>query len=95
VVITACGHAGLINSIQQAQSVSGVSKVHAVMGGFHLSPANEEYVAQEVRALKQEINPDYIIPMHCSGATFTHMVAQEMPDKLIMSYVGTRYIFGI
>ena len=93
--MTSCGHAGLINSIKQAQAVSGVQKVHAVMGGFHLAPAEAAYVAKEVQALKDEIDPDYIMPMHCSGATFTQMVSREMPDKLIMSYVGTRYIFGV
>ena len=92
--MTSCGHAGLINSIKQAQAVSGVQKVHAVMGGFHLAPAKAAYVAQEVQALKEEIDPDYIMPMHCSGATFIHMAARKMPDKLIRSYVGTRYIFG-
>ena len=51
------------------------------------------YIAQTVQALK-EINPDYIIPMHCSGAGFIRTVQREMPDKLIMSYTGSRYIFG-
>jgi 7,8-dihydropterin-6-yl-methyl-4-(beta-D-ribofuranosyl)aminobenzene 5'-phosphate synthase len=93
VVISSCGHAGLVNSVRQAQAVSGVQKVHAVMGGFHLSPAPEPYVAQTVQSLK-EINPDYIVPMHCSGAAFIGLVQREMPDKLIMSYTGSRYIFG-
>lgn len=93
VVMSSCGHAGLVNSIRQAQVVSGVQKVHAAMGGFHLSPAPEPYIAQTVQALK-DIDPDYIIPMHCSGAGFIRMVQKEMPDKLIMSYTGTRYIFG-
>lgn len=93
VVISSCGHAGLINSIRQAQAVSGVQKVHAAMGGFHLSPAPEPYIAQTVQALK-EINLDYVIPMHCSGAGFIWMVQREMPDKLILSYTGTRFIFG-
>jgi 7,8-dihydropterin-6-yl-methyl-4-(beta-D-ribofuranosyl)aminobenzene 5'-phosphate synthase len=94
VVITSCGHAGLINSVRQAQAVSGVQKVHAVIGGFHLSPAPESYVVQAVQALK-EINPDYVVPMHCSGAGFTRVVQREMPDKLIISYTGSRYIFGV
>ncbi len=93
VVISSCGHAGLVNSIRQAQAVSGVQKVHAAMGGFHLSPAPEPYIAQTVQTLK-EIDPDYIVPMHCSGAGFIRMVQREMPDKLIMSYTGTRYVFG-
>jgi 7,8-dihydropterin-6-yl-methyl-4-(beta-D-ribofuranosyl)aminobenzene 5'-phosphate synthase len=93
VVISSCGHAGLVNSIRQAQAVSGVQKVHAAVGGFHLSPAPEPYIAQTVQALK-EINPDYVIPMHCSGAGFIRMAQREMPDKLIMSYTGSRYLFG-
>ena len=62
------------------------------MGGFHLSPAPEPYIPQTVRALK-ELDPDYIIPMHCSGAGFIRMMQREMPDKLIVSYTGTRLIF--
>jgi 7,8-dihydropterin-6-yl-methyl-4-(beta-D-ribofuranosyl)aminobenzene 5'-phosphate synthase len=94
VVISSCGHRGIINSIRQAQAVSGVQQVHAVMGGFHLSPASEPYIAQTVQALK-EIDPDYVIPMHCSGAGFIRMVQREMPDKLILSYTGSRYLFGV
>ena len=66
VVISSCGHRGIISSIRQAQAVSGVQKVHAAMGGFHLGPAPEPYIAQTVQTLK-EIDPDYVIPMHCTG----------------------------
>ena len=93
VVITSCGHAGLMNSVRQAQAVSGVQKVHAVVGGFHLSPAPEPYIVQTVQALKQ-IDPDYVIPMHCSGPGFIRITQQEMPGKLVLSYTGSRYIFG-
>lgn len=94
VVVTSCGHAGVINSVRQAQAVSGVEKVHAVVGGFHLSPAKKDYVAEVVRTMKDEMDPDYIIPMHCTGSTFVHMIAREMPEKLVMSYVGSRFAFG-
>lgn len=93
VVISSCGHAGIVNSIRQAQAVSGVQKVHAAMGGFHLSPSPEPYIAQTVQALK-EIDPDYIIPMHCTGPGFIRMVQRDMPDKLILPYTGTRFVFG-
>lgn len=93
VVISSCGHAGIVNSVKQAQTVSGEQKVHAVIGGFHLAPTPEPYQAQVVQALK-EINPDWMIPMHCSGATFARMAQEAMPGKVIVSYTGTRYIFG-
>lgn len=93
IVISSCGHAGIVNSIRQAQAVSGVQKVHAAMGGFHLSPAPEPYVAQTVQALK-EMDVDYIVPMHCTGPTFVRLVQREMPDKLVLPYTGTRFVFG-
>src|SRR5262249_50103008 len=33
VVISSCGHVGIVNSARQAQEVSGVQKVHAIVGG--------------------------------------------------------------
>ena len=94
VVMTSCGHAGLVNSIHQAQKASGVQKVHAVMGGFHLSPADEDYVADVVDTMIKEVNPDYVVPMHCSGATFSYVMTRKYPEKLVAAFVGTRYLFG-
>jgi 7,8-dihydropterin-6-yl-methyl-4-(beta-D-ribofuranosyl)aminobenzene 5'-phosphate synthase len=93
VVITSCGHRGVVNSVKAAVKVSGVAKVHAVLGGFHLAPHPPEYVAETVKALK-EIAPDYVIPMHCTGEAFLAMAAQEMPGKVIRSSTGSRYTFG-
>lgn len=94
VVMTSCGHAGLVNSVRQAQKASGVEKVHAVMGGFHLAPADEDYVAGIIDSLVKEVNPDYVVPMHCSGATFAYLMARKHPEKLVTAFVGSRYIFG-
>jgi 7,8-dihydropterin-6-yl-methyl-4-(beta-D-ribofuranosyl)aminobenzene 5'-phosphate synthase len=93
VVLTSCGHRGVVNSVRGAMKASGVNKVHAVLGGFHLAPHTAEYQRDTVMALK-EINPDYLIPMHCSGEVFISLAMQEMPGKTIRSSTGTRYIFS-
>ncbi|HIB53934.1 MAG TPA: MBL fold metallo-hydrolase [Nitrospirales bacterium] len=93
VVISSCGHKGIVNSVRQAQAASGVEKVHAVMGGFHLAPASDAYIAQTVQELKK-INPDHVMPMHCSGPGFINAMQNEFPDKLVLSYTGSRFIFG-
>jgi 7,8-dihydropterin-6-yl-methyl-4-(beta-D-ribofuranosyl)aminobenzene 5'-phosphate synthase len=93
VVITSCGHAGVINSVRQAQKASGVQKVHAIVGGFHLAPAPEAIVDKTVQAFK-DINPDYVIPEHCTGLNTIMAVHREMPRKLVMPSTGTRVIFG-
>lgn len=94
VVITSCGHAGVINSVRQAQKASGVERVHAVVGGFHLAPAPDEIVQKTVEAFKV-INPDYIIPMHCTGLNTIIAIHREMSKKLVMPSTGSRVIFGV
>jgi 7,8-dihydropterin-6-yl-methyl-4-(beta-D-ribofuranosyl)aminobenzene 5'-phosphate synthase len=92
VILTACSHRGVVNTIKQAQTASGMTKVHAVIGGFHLAPYPEDYVQQTVTALK-EMDIDYVIPLHCSGEVFYELAKAEMPAKLLRSYTGTRFAF--
>jgi len=93
VVMTSCGHRGVVNSVRTAQKVSGVTKVHAVMGGFHLAPHPAEYQRQTVQELKS-LDPDWLIPMHCSGEVFIALAMQELGDKVVRSSTGTRLSFG-
>ena len=93
VVLTSCSHRGVINAIRQAQEVSGVDKIHAVIGGFHIvPPLNDDYIRRTIEDFK-EINPDYLIPAHCTGDRFYDLARIEMPDKVIHSAVGSRFIF--
>ena len=93
VVLTSCSHRGVINTVRAAQKASGVDKVHAVIGGFHIvPPLDDNYIRQTVAAF-QDIDPDYLIPAHCSGDRFYDLAREAMGDKVIHSAVGTRFIF--
>ncbi|MCK1708597.1 MULTISPECIES: MBL fold metallo-hydrolase [unclassified Bradyrhizobium] len=92
VVLTSCSHRGVVNAIKEAQAASGVEKIHAVIGGFHLAPYQEDYVRDTVKAL-QEIDPTYVIPLHCTGEPFYETARAAMPTKLLRSYTGTRLVF--
>jgi 7,8-dihydropterin-6-yl-methyl-4-(beta-D-ribofuranosyl)aminobenzene 5'-phosphate synthase len=94
VVISSCGHVGLINTIKQAMAVSGVSKLHAAIGGFHLVIAPQDYIEQTVTEL-EALKPDVVIPMHCSGADFIETMRRRMPSQLVTANVGTRFTFGV
>src|SRR5215475_1727099 len=93
VVISSCGHVGIVNSVRQAQEVSGIQKIHAIVGGFHLGPAPAEYLTQVVAEIKK-LEPDVVIPMHCSGDNFARAVRAQMPDKLLISTTGVRMTMG-
>jgi 7,8-dihydropterin-6-yl-methyl-4-(beta-D-ribofuranosyl)aminobenzene 5'-phosphate synthase len=93
VLLTSCSHRGVVNAVKQAQAASGVEKVLALIGGFHLAPYQDQYVQQTVSALK-EMNIDYIIPLHCTGEPFYEKARAEMPGKVLRSYTGTRFVFS-
>ena len=93
IVLTSCSHRGVINAIKQAQATSGVNKVHAVIGGFHLAPYKEDYVRDTITAIK-DMDIDYVIPLHCTGEPFYETAKAEIPYKLLRSYTGTRFVFS-
>lgn len=93
VIMTSCGHRGIVNSVRTAVKVSGIDKVHAVLGGFHLAPHPDAYLQQTIDGLKP-FNPDFVIPMHCSGETFIGMAQAQFGPKFVRSSTGTRFIFS-
>jgi 7,8-dihydropterin-6-yl-methyl-4-(beta-D-ribofuranosyl)aminobenzene 5'-phosphate synthase len=94
VVISSCSHCGVINAIRQAMLVSGVDKLHAVLGGFHLGVAPPDYVEHTITELKA-MSPDVVIPMHCTGRNFIARMRAEMPEQLVDWNTGSRFTFGI
>ena len=94
VVIASCSHRGVLNSVKRAQAISGIQKVHAVVGGFHLVRPRTEDEARRTVAEFAKINPTYILPMHCTGEVFIAEALRVMPDKIIRPYVGNRFTFA-
>jgi 7,8-dihydropterin-6-yl-methyl-4-(beta-D-ribofuranosyl)aminobenzene 5'-phosphate synthase len=94
VVLTGCAHVGVVNTVKHAQKISGITKVHAIMGGFHLTGAKEELIRNTVHDLKR-MAPDYVVPMHCTGFEATLAFAKEMADQFILNTAGTSYIFSL
>jgi len=94
VVISGCAHAGIVNTVKHAQNVTGISKVWAVMGGFHLSGADFDGVISPTTAGLKEINPHYIIPTHCTGRDAVMHIEREMPDAFLLNMAGTKMTFA-
>lgn len=94
VVLGGCSHAGIINTVRQAQRLTGTDRVHAVLGGFHLSgPIFEGAIQPTVEAMKS-LAPDYVVPMHCTGCSAIDRFAAAMPAQFLRNTVGTSYMFA-
>jgi 7,8-dihydropterin-6-yl-methyl-4-(beta-D-ribofuranosyl)aminobenzene 5'-phosphate synthase len=91
VIVTGCGHAGVVNIIRHAMRLTGVSRLLAVIGGFHLSgPAFEPIIGPTVAALTG-LAPELIVPGHCTGWRAQHALAAALPDAWVPTSVGTAY----
>jgi 7,8-dihydropterin-6-yl-methyl-4-(beta-D-ribofuranosyl)aminobenzene 5'-phosphate synthase len=90
VVLTGCGHTGIINTIKQGQKLSGVDRIYAVIGGFHLEGSSNEH-QEKVLDYFNKIDPDIICGLHCTGFDFNTKLLARMPDEATLGVVGTAF----
>jgi 7,8-dihydropterin-6-yl-methyl-4-(beta-D-ribofuranosyl)aminobenzene 5'-phosphate synthase len=93
VVISGCAHAGIVNTVEHMREVTGISKVHAVLGGFHLTGQLFDHVIPPTIEAMRAIGPDHIVPMHCTGWKAMNAFEEAMPDRFRLNVVGTTYSF--
>ena len=79
IVLLGCAHPGMINILQHAQEVTGITEVQAVIGGTHLVAQNAEAVAASVAALKQ-LRPGLVGTAHCTGIRANAHIAAAFGD---------------
>lgn len=91
VVLTGCGHAGIINIVRYAQKLTGIEKIYAIVGGFHLSGAAFGTLIDQTCELLVAFAPQVIVPTHCTGFAAIHQLATRLPNAFIQSSVGTRF----
>jgi 7,8-dihydropterin-6-yl-methyl-4-(beta-D-ribofuranosyl)aminobenzene 5'-phosphate synthase len=95
VVMTACGHSGIVNTVRYAQRLTGVERIYAIMGGFHTGfmGVPEENGAATVEALA-EFEPTILAPMHCTGIKTIARTVMAFPDQFVHNVAGTTITIG-
>ncbi len=88
VALTGCGHCGIINTIKHGQKLTGVDKIYAVIGGFHEEWNPIEKIERKVKYF-ENINPEIICGMHCTGFNFNNLMSKHPAHTLGM--VGTEF----
>jgi len=88
VVLTGCGHCGIMNTIKHGQKLTGINKIYAVIGGFHEEWNSDEIIDKKVKYF-EEINPEIICGMHCTGFKFNVKMSKHPAHTL--GIVGTEF----
>lgn len=91
VVITGCGHAGVVNTVRHARALTGVERICAVMGGFHLNGPIFEPIIDRTCADLAALDPAIVVPGHCTGWRGQHALARTFGERFVPSCVGTRF----
>ncbi|MCX6651506.1 MAG: MBL fold metallo-hydrolase [Methanomassiliicoccales archaeon] len=82
VILTGCGHAGVVNIVSQIKRHSE-RKLYMVMGGFHLWNASQDTLLKTMDGLKR-LGVEKVAPMHCSGFEATKMFSDRFPGFELM-----------
>lgn len=94
VIITGCGHAGIVNICNYAKKLTGENKIHAIIGGFHLPDGLDPAIIRNtVRDIKF-LNPDWLVPAHCTGQQAVLALIEEHGKSMIQNSVGSQYLFS-
>jgi 7,8-dihydropterin-6-yl-methyl-4-(beta-D-ribofuranosyl)aminobenzene 5'-phosphate synthase len=75
VVVTGCGHAGVVNTAEYAREVAGPGPVYAVVGGLHLFAAKDEALAWTAEKLHAAGLVD-LLGAHCTGIETVFRIRQ-------------------
>ncbi|HDQ06889.1 MAG TPA: MBL fold metallo-hydrolase [Candidatus Bathyarchaeota archaeon] len=91
VVLAGCSHPGIVNIVKRAQQVSGVSKVYAVIGGFHISSKRE---GAHVAEFLQKSDVKLVSPCHCTGASARDAIADIIKSRCVKNGSGKVWTIG-
>jgi 7,8-dihydropterin-6-yl-methyl-4-(beta-D-ribofuranosyl)aminobenzene 5'-phosphate synthase len=81
-----------VNTVNYAKEISGVDRVWAIIGGFHLISSTDEEIQRTIDEIKK-VKPTMIVPSHCTGFKAINQFANQMPDEFVLGVVGTTYLF--
>jgi len=90
VVVSGCSHAGIVNTVRYAKKLTGVAKVHAILGGFHLSGAFFEKIVDKTIDELKALSPVVVVPMHCTGRKAMEQFSREFPSSFVLNSVGSK-----
>ncbi len=94
VVMSSCSHAGIVNVLLHARRITGIDRIHGMVGGLHLTGGLfEAIIPQTVEALTR-IGPEVLVAGHCTGWRAEQSVAAALPDAYLKTSVGTRLVFA-
>jgi 7,8-dihydropterin-6-yl-methyl-4-(beta-D-ribofuranosyl)aminobenzene 5'-phosphate synthase len=94
VVVLGCGHSGVVNTLDCVIRLAGTSRIHAVMGGFHLPEASPTRIARTLSSFAK-LSPDLIVPCHCTGEKARTQIERALGNRVTPGWAGKVLDFSV
>ena len=92
IIIRGCAHAGMINTIEHAKTITGVDRIKAWIGGTHLISANPDRISKTIERLRS-FDIDTIAVTHCTGFLAAAQIYGALGSKVSKGESGMGYTF--
>jgi 7,8-dihydropterin-6-yl-methyl-4-(beta-D-ribofuranosyl)aminobenzene 5'-phosphate synthase len=93
VVVVGCCHAGLVNTVQAVQELSGERRVHAIIGGLHLKDASPERLDRSIEVLSK-LDPALVVACHCTGDAAVARLRASLGPRVQVGAAGASFSLG-
>jgi 7,8-dihydropterin-6-yl-methyl-4-(beta-D-ribofuranosyl)aminobenzene 5'-phosphate synthase len=96
VVVSGCGHAGMINTVEYARKIAGAQPVLAAIGGFHLFAATDETLEWTAARLR-DAGLKHLLGVHCTGIEAVYRLRSLLGlsrEQVAVGAVGSSFVLG-
>ncbi len=81
-VICGCAHSGVVNTLDYIAALTGATRIHTLIGGFHLGRASSERLDRTAQAFEQ-YGIQRLAPCHCTGAQASAFLRLHFPGRFV------------
>ena len=91
-MVSSCSHSGVVNVLRNAERITGIEKIHALIGGLYLTGGIFEKIIPQTIEELENIVPGVIVPGHCTGWKASHQISRALPEAFVQTSVGTHML---
>ncbi len=82
-ILLGCCHAGLVNTVEYIKAISGIDRIHGILGGMHLVNADDTRLAYTFAHLNAW-KPDFLLPCHCTGQSAVEKMLDAIGNDIVI-----------
>jgi 7,8-dihydropterin-6-yl-methyl-4-(beta-D-ribofuranosyl)aminobenzene 5'-phosphate synthase len=94
VIVCGCSHAGVANTVQYVQELTGQRPIACLVGGLHLARADAQRMRKTLKVLGR-LKVAQVVPLHCTGFQAKAHLSRHLGERLVLRATGDKLLFQV